>query len=180
MADREPARHPQSTKITHNCLPETQREKAHRKVQKRMRPEPLKHSFRIGGVMTIKISLLPENIPEMLTQRLHKWSWNPKQVRVWTPPKKHSESGCLKQCNMFENASPNGSQNRFKIDEKTHLGTPGTAEAHCGVPRKALEVPPGTKAHKNQPETCFRTRKLVEKRQRPQTFPRKPQSENWR
>jgi hypothetical protein len=37
-----------------------------------MRPEPLKHSFRIGGVMKIKISLVPENIPKMLTERLPK------------------------------------------------------------------------------------------------------------
>ena len=75
------------------------------------------------------------------------------QVRVWTPPKKHSESGSLKRCNIFENASLNGPQNRLKIDEKTHLGTPGTAEAHCGAPGKALGVPPGTKTYKNQPET---------------------------
>ena len=81
------------------------------------------------------------------------------QVRVWTPPKKHSESGCLKQCNMFENASLNGPQNRLKIDEKTHLGTPGTAEAHCGAPGKALGVPPGTKTYTNQPKTHLGTRK---------------------
>ena len=63
------------------------------------------------------------------------------------------------KCNIFENASPNGSQNRLKIDEKTHLGTPGTAEAHSCAPGKALGVPPGTKAHPNQPETHLGTRK---------------------
>ena len=47
----------------------------------------------------------------------------------------------LKKCNIFENASQNGSQNRLKIDEKTHLGTPGTVEAHCGAPRTAPGVP---------------------------------------
>ncbi len=63
------------------------------------------------------------------------------QVRVWTPPKKHSESGCLKRCNMFENAFQMDPKTFLKIDEKTHLGTPGTAEAHCGAPGKALGVP---------------------------------------
>ena len=75
-AEREPARHPKSSKIGHNCLPETQREKDHRKVQKNMRPEPLKHSFRIGGVMQIKISFVPENRPKMLPKRLPKRSRN--------------------------------------------------------------------------------------------------------
>ncbi len=88
------------------------------------------------------------------------------QVRVWTPPKKHSESGCLKQCNMFENASLNGPLNRLKIDEKTHLGTPGTAEAHCYTP--------GTKTHTNQPKTRLGTRTPTKKQRRPKTFQEHP------
>ena len=42
---------------------------------------------------------------------------------------------------MFENASPNGPQNRLKIDEKTHLGTPATTEA----PGKLWRYPPAQK-----------------------------------
>ncbi len=75
---------------------------------------------------------------------------------------------------MFENASLNGPQNRLKIDEKTHLGTPGTAEAHCGAPGKALGVPPGTKTSTNQPKTHLGTRKPGKKRRRPKTFQEHP------
>ena len=96
------------------------------------------------------------------------------QVRVWTPPKKHSESGCFKQCNMFENASQNGPLNRLKIDEKTHLGTPGTAEAHCGAPGKALGVPPGTKTYTNQPNMRLEKAYPGKKRRRPKTFQEHP------
>ena len=63
---------------------------------------------------------------------------------------------------MFENASQHGSQNRLKIlkiDEKTHLGTPGTAKAHFCAPGEALGVPPSTKTHQNQPKTHIETRK---------------------
>ena len=81
------------------------------------------------------------------------------QVRVWTPHQKHSESGCIKQCNMFRNASIDGPQKHLKIDEKTHLGTPGTAEAHSCAPGKALGAPPGTKAFQNQPKARIETRK---------------------
>jgi hypothetical protein len=45
-------------------------------MQKSMRPEPLKHSFRMGGVIKIKISPVLENMPEMLPKRLPKWSQN--------------------------------------------------------------------------------------------------------
>ena len=100
------------------------------------------------------------------------------KMRVWTPAQKHSETGCLKPCNMFENAPLNGSLNHLQIDEKTHLGTPGTAEAHCGIPWKALGVPPGTKTHTKHSKTRFIKRELAGKRRRPKTFPRKPLSEN--
>ena len=90
------------------------------------------------------------------------------QVRVWTPSKKHSETGCLKQCNIFENASQNGSLNRYKIDEKTDLGTPATTEPHFGIPGKALGVPP----HENVPKSTENMFQNME------TFPKMITSEN--
>ena len=178
-AQRESARHLKSSKIGHNCLPETQREKDHRKVQKSMRPEPLKHSFRIGGVMKINISLLPANIPKMLTKRLPKWSRN-RYKCVYGRLRKNTPKVDAKKCNIFENASQNGPQHRFKIDEKTHLGILGHHWASLWHPWEGSGGTPRTKTLKNQPKTCFRARKLVEKRLRPKTFLRKLQSENLR
>ena len=42
---------------------------------------------------------------------------------------------------MLENASQNGSQKQWKINEKADLGTPATTEPHFGIP--------GTKIYQN-------------------------------
>ena len=80
-------------------------------------------------------------------------------MNVWTPSKKHFEQGCLTQCNMSGNASQNGSQNRPKIDEKTHLGTLWHHWASLWPPWEGSGGTPRTKMYKIRPKTCFRTRK---------------------
>ena len=75
-AQREPARHLKSTRNCKKYVPKTLREKDYRKVEKRVHPGALNHSFRIGGVIKIKISPVLENIPKMLPERLPKRSRN--------------------------------------------------------------------------------------------------------
>jgi len=75
-AQRESARHLKSSKNCKKCVPKTHREKDYRKVEKRVHPGALNHSFRMGGVIEIKISPVLENIPKMLPKRLPKRSRN--------------------------------------------------------------------------------------------------------
>ena len=58
-------------------MSETQREKDYGKVQKNSCPEPIKHSFRMGGVMEIMFSLVPRNIPKMSLESFQKLTQNP-------------------------------------------------------------------------------------------------------
>ena len=75
-AQRESARHLKSNRICKKYVPKTHREKDYRKVEKRVHPGALNHSFRMGGVIKIKISPVLENIPKMLPKRLPKRSRN--------------------------------------------------------------------------------------------------------
>ena len=150
-AQRESARHLKTNKNCKKCAPKTHREKDYRQVKKSMPPGALNHSFRIRWVIKINMWPIPENTPKMLPKRLPK---NFKKrttivtIAVWTPSKKHSETGCFKQCNIFENAPLNGPLDHVKINEKPDLGTPATTEPHFGIPGKALGVPLARKCTK--------------------------------
>ena len=73
---RESPRHPKSIRNWEKHYPKTQREKDYGKVEKRVCPVPLNHSFRMGGVIKIKISHVPGNLTEMLPKRLPKRTQN--------------------------------------------------------------------------------------------------------
>ena len=63
-------------------------------MQKSMRPEPLKHSFRIGGGYENQDFATSRKHTKNAHEKAPKMKQKSLQVRVWTPPKKHSESGC--------------------------------------------------------------------------------------
>ena len=76
-AQRESARHLQSSKNCKKCVPKTLREKDYRKVEETVHPGALNHSFRIRRVIKISMLPIPENTPEMLPKRLQERSRNP-------------------------------------------------------------------------------------------------------
>ena len=169
-AEREPARHTKSSKNWHNCLPETQREKDHRKVQKSMRPEPLEHSFRIRWVMKINISLLPANIPKMLTKRLPKWSRNrykcvSGRLRKNTPKEDATKMQHLRK--RLPKWTPKSLKNRWK-------NTPGHPRAPLSLAVASLGRLWGYPPHKNtqkSAENMFQSTKTCRKTITPENIP---------
>ena len=68
---------------------------------------------------------------------------NSLQVHVWTPPRKDTPkvnaktTQHVRKCFVIWSPEPL----EISITKHTHLGTPGTAEAHYGAPGKALGYP---------------------------------------
>ena len=88
--------------------------------------------------------------------------------------KKHSESGCFKQCNIFENASLNGALNRLKLDEKrtwAHLAPPRLTVA---PPGRLWGHPPAQKRTQINRKHVSAHENPEQKRRRPKTFQEHP------